>query len=383
MPDSESAPGAVEQLFGALASEHVPVPATGRVLARGRQRRRRARIVATLSVLAVIAVGASAASYVHEASSHSRQTLTPATAHRTRKPDAVRRASLPPAGQGALLLGLNESGQLLMTRIDSTAHPVRLPGLDNVTAVATDPGGGWVIAYHTGSQYGAPERLATVTVSGRVRPFGAEVSEGWAVTALAARPDDSGLAVALTQIMVNRLPGRIMLVPLPGHPGSTRTWTLSSALMTQAWGLSWQNDTHLTYLPGSDATGGGFAPAGVVTLDAARSTSIAPATSLWPPFAKGAGHCNVLSGTWLANGSGYLALKSCNANARLGLASVKTGKAVGHTVVVPGFGCPAGQPLDPAPAGDSLLISFCGVYVDSGGHLSEVPGIARDAAWAG
>ena len=381
MSSSGSAPDRVEGLFGALAAEQVPVPAAGRVLARGRQRRRRARIVAALSVLAVIAAGASAASYAHEASSHSRP--APATGHRTSKPGPVRRATLPPAGQGPLVIGLNEQSQLLMTRIGSTAHPVTIPGLDNVTAVATDPGGGWVVAYHTGSRYGAPERLATVSVSGLIRPFGAAISTGWVVTGLAARPDGSAVALAAWHITVNRLPGKIRIVPLPGHRGNTRVWTLGSAQTTQASSLSWQDDTHLTYLPGSDETGGGFAPAGVVTLDTARSGSIAPVTSLWPPYAKGAGHCNVLSGTWLANGSGYLALKSCNANARLGRASVRTGAAAGPTVVVPGFGCPAGQPLAPEPGGSDVLISFCGVTLDSGGHISEVPGIASDAAWAG
>lgn len=357
MPDAQSPPGGVERLFGSLAIEQVPVPAAGRVVARGRQRRRRARIVATLSVLAVIAAGASAASYAHEASSHSRP--TPATGHRTRRPGAVRRATLPPAGQGPLVLGLNESSQLLMTRIDSTAHPVTIPGLDNVTAVATDPGGGWVIAYHTGPQYGAPERLATVTVSGRVRPFGAEVSEGWAVTGLAARPDGSAVAFAGWHITVNRLPGEIGIVPLPGHSGTRRVWTLGSALTTQAWSLSWEDDTHLTYLPGSDATGGGFAPIGAVTLDTARGGRIAPAASQWPVFEKKPGQCALDSGTWLADAHSYLALTGCNGAEYLGRANVTTGAAAGPRIKVPGWGCPNGQPVLPEPGGSEVLISFC------------------------
>ncbi len=388
MSRSESAPDRARELFRALAAEEVPVPAAGRVVARGRQRRRRVRIVAALSVLAFIAAGASAVSYAGGAASRARP--APAAGHRTSKPGPVRRATLPPAGQGQLVLGLTESSQLVMTRIHgtvapSTGTPVTIPGVHNVTAVATDPDGGWVIAYATGSQYGAPERLARVTVRGLVQPFGAELSHGWTVTGLAARPDGSGIAVALWRYTDNRLPGQIRLVPLPGHPGGTRIWTLGSALTTQAKGLSWRNATHLTYIPGSDATGGGFAPSGAVTLDIARPGSIAPATSLWPPMTKIAGQCDLLSGTWLAKGRGYLALQACGGitSARLGLVSVTDGAAAGPTVSVPGFGCPAGQPLAPEPGGTDVLISFCGVSLDTGGHISAVPGIASDAAWAG
>jgi type II secretory pathway pseudopilin PulG len=381
MSSPGSVPDRLDELFGALAGEPVPVPAASGVVARGRQRRRKARAVAALAALAVIAACASGAAYAHQATSHARP--APATGQRTSKPGPVRRATLPPAGQGPLVLGLTQSSQLLMARIGSTAPPVTLPGVRNVTAVATDPGGGWVIAYAAGSQNGAPERLATVAVSGRVQQFGAELSTGWTVTGLAARPAGAGIAVALWHFTDNRLPGQIRLVPLPGHPGSTRTWTLSSALMTQAQGLSWRDATHLTYIPGSDETGGGFAPAGAVTLDTARPGSLAPAISSWPPVTKIAGQCHLLSGTWLPNGSGYLALQSCNSDTRLGLVSVTTGAAAGPTVVVPGFGCPAGQPLVPEAGGSDVLISFCGVSLESGGHVSSVPGIASDAAWAG
>jgi hypothetical protein len=382
MSSSGPAPDRWEELFAALAAEQVPVPAARGVVARGRQRRRRARIVAVLSAAGLIAAGASAASYA-EAASHSR--AAPATGHRTSKPAPAHRATLPPTGHGPLVLGLTQSSQLLMTRIDSAVPPVAIPDVRNVTAVATDPAGGWVVAYATGSQYGAPDRLATVTISGRVQPFGPQISKGWTVTGLAARPGGSGIAVALWHYTVNRLADQIRLVPLPGHPGSARTWTLSSALMTQARGLSWRDATHLTYIPGSDETGGGFAPAGAVTLDVARRGSIAPATSLWPTFRKQAGQCQLLSGTWLAHGSGYLALQACSgtASARLGLVSVATGAAAGPTVSVPGFGCPAGQPLVPEPGGSDVLISFCGISLDSGGHVRAVPGIASDAAWAG
>jgi hypothetical protein len=383
MSSSGPAPDRMNELFGALAGEQVPVPAARGVVARGRQRRRRARIVAALSAVALIGAAASAASYAREAASHSRP--APATGHLTSKPRPVRRETLPPAGQGPLVLGLTESSQLLMTRIDSTVPPVTIPGFHNVTAVASDPAGGWIVAYATGAQNGAPVRLATVTVSGHVQPFGTEFSKGWTVTGLAARPGGASIAVALWHYTVNRMPGQIRLVPLPGHPGSARTWTLSSPLMTQAQSLSWRDATHLTYIPGSDETGGGFAPAGAVTLDIARPGSHAPATSLWPSFNKQAGQCQLLSGTWLMHGSGYLALRACggNATARLGLVSVTTGAAAGPTVPVPGFGCPAGQPLVPEPGGGDVLISFCGVSVDSGGHVRAVPGVASDAAWAG
>lgn len=382
MRDAQSPPDGVEQLFGALAAEPVPVPPIGRVLDRGLQRRRRSRIAAAMAVAAAILACVPVIASLSHATSRARQTS--AASHPRGKSGHVSPAT--PAGRGALILGTNASRQLVMTRIGGTARAITIPRTWVIAQVATDPGGGWVIAYYPGSATTpgtASTHLATVSVSGRIRPSGLAVGKGWVVTGLAASPDGSAVAFAGWEITVNRLPGEIGTVPLPGHGGSRRVWTLSSAQATQAWSLSWKDDTHLTYLPGSDATGGGFAAQGAVTLDTARPGKFAPAVSRWPVFEKKAGQCTLDSGTWLVSARTFLALTGCNGSEYLGPANVTTGAAAGARVKVPGWGCANGQPLDPDPDGEHVLISFCGEYVDSGGHITAVPGIAQDAAWAG
>src|SRR5216684_7998765 len=60
---------------------------------------------------------------------------------------------LPPAGSGPLILGLDASNRIVMTRIGSTAAPVPVPGLPNIAGgplqIATNPAGGWVVTYST------------------------------------------------------------------------------------------------------------------------------------------------------------------------------------------------------------------------------------------
>ena len=57
----------IGELFGELAASELPVPARASVVARGRQRRLRARGIAAVSVLAIIAVAGSAVGYVRHA----------------------------------------------------------------------------------------------------------------------------------------------------------------------------------------------------------------------------------------------------------------------------------------------------------------------------
>src|SRR5580658_2931315 len=108
------------QLFAELAAERLPVPAAERVLARGSQRRRRARLTACASVLAVVAVGAGSVSYVKQAADHGERTgQRPAAKHTTSKPTKLRAEKLPPPGRAVLLLGLNANGNFAMARQDN------------------------------------------------------------------------------------------------------------------------------------------------------------------------------------------------------------------------------------------------------------------------
>jgi hypothetical protein len=396
----------IEGLFGQLTAAELPVPAQTDVVARGRQRRRRNRVIASVCALAVVAVAGSAIAYVQRAAGQAEQRV-PSSAS---KPGGARHhseGSSAPAGSSPLLLSLYEpssdqgSWQLVMTRLGSSAAPVALSGLptwaDAQSVIATNPSGGWVISYATAranSVGAAPERLATVSSEGAIRPFGPAFSRQVRITALAVRPDGSAVAIAITSVGTSSLAGnqaaRIELVPLAGHGGAVRTWSLSSDLLTMAESLSWEpSGTQLSYIPGSDETGGGFAADGVVTLNTASSASIGPAETNWPPYRKGGGQCHLYAGAWEVGTSTYVALEQCgNAVVVLPVNPV-TGAHEGSAAQLPGgmntyFGC--GDPtLDAAPNGHQVLISGCvGLYLYKGGHVSKVPGPAVGAtAWAG
>jgi hypothetical protein len=373
----------IEELFGELSASDVPVPAPAAVVARGRQRRLRARVTASVSALAVLVLAGSAAASLQHAAGHGRTSPVSGSA-----------SSLPPAGTGPLLLGLNRSNQFVMARLGSTAAPVRVrrlrPASAHQSLIATDPAGGWVISYATGASNsfgGQPARLATVSITGAIRPFGPSFSNKLALDAIAVRPDGSAVAVALQHIPAR--PAQIELVPMPGHSASIRTWTLGSQYATIAKSLSWAPDgASLSYIPGNDATGGGFAPAGAAVLNTQVNSNVAPGTSFWPVFTKAAGSCQLDAGAWVGGsatspgGAGrYLALQQCGSSEQLGLTNIKTGAAIGTTVTVPGVGCPAGGPLD--PDGGDVLIMWCGVFLDSHNHITLVPGSLSEAAWAG
>ena len=386
MPDDM--PDRLDRLFGELATTELPVPAPAGVVARGRQRRRNGRIMASVAGLAVVALAGSVTAYVQHVSAH--RTIAPQS-HQSPNPAPSAR-TLPPAGSGPLVLGVDTSGpvsKLVMIRIGKTATPASVPGLQAVTdaepVIATNPAGGWIVSSAAGTANSAglrPTRLATVSTSGVIRLFGPAFGRQVHVTAIEVRPDGSAVAVAIA----HRTPGaaQIELMPMPGHHGAIRTWTLGNSLATIAMGLSWEPDgRHLTYIPGSDETGGGFAPNGAITFSISAASDLTPAVSGWPPPAKGAGTCNLNAGAWEGSSPNYLALQWCDSRELLGPANVKTGSADGPTVTVPGLGCPAGGPLDPQAHGSDVLIMWCGVYLDSRNQITAVPGSLSDAAWAG
>jgi hypothetical protein len=388
----------IEELFDELAAAELPVPARVSVVARGRQRRLRGRVTMAASTLAVVAIAGSAVAYV-------QHSVGPSRRHGS-GPTTKQNHALPP-GKGALVLGIEEvqgrnqpAWKFAMTRIGNARRLVPLhglpPGAADEAQLATNPAGGWVISYATSQRnFGDnPERLATVSTSGAIMGFGPAFTDQVAITALAVRPDGSAVAVAITHIRTTgsapTRPAQIELIPLPGHSGSIRTWTLAPAswVRTMIENMSWSPDgTQLTYMPGSDQTGGGFASNGAVSLSISERSGLAPSVSNWPPFEKGRGQCALRAGAWQDRTNEYLALEQCGSDLAVVAANPVTGADRGPATRMPDmsnyFGC--GRPmLDPAPDTTQVLISGCGLLLYNDGHLSTVNSpLAGVAAWAG
>jgi hypothetical protein len=391
----------VPELFAELRRIEVPIPPRDRVAARGRQRRLRAR----LGVSAAVAVIAGTALVLHFAglpgggsrpsgNGISPRPTSPGPARTT--PSA--RAALPPAGRGTLILGLTADGQFAMTRTGSNGPPVPVPGLPPVaggpSVVATDPAGGWIVTYSVNPKapYGSQAaRLAVVTPDGRADDFG-PVFTSVAVTSVAVSPDGSRVAVALCPVTGDSGGGEatIELLPTPGHAGGTRTWTIPAP---SNWvdNLSWAPDgERLTYAVGVQ-TGAGI-DGYPVTLDIAAPGSVAPVVSSWPRVGKGASSaagraaCPPDAGAWLGASGQFAALEECDGSQTevLQLANPSDGVASGPAIPIPGArpGCGGGA-LAAAPAGNPVLVSYCGVYLDDRGTISKLAGGLTAAAFAG
>ena len=154
-------------MFGQYAQADVAVPPADLVVARGRQRRRRARFGVTAVVLTLALTAALGA----------RQFVHLDRAGPVPKP--VASPVLPPPGSGRLLLGLDAMDRFVMTRAGSQATPTVVPGLTPLAGqpslLAANPGGGWVVTFTTdpGAPSGSqPVKLALVSASGESQPFG-------------------------------------------------------------------------------------------------------------------------------------------------------------------------------------------------------------------
>jgi len=383
MPDNM-----IDELFGQFASLTLPVPDAAGVVDRGRQRRRRSRHMAVASGIAAAAVAvASVAVITHALGGNGGHGGPAVNSHRTRPSGQPQ-----PAGTGRLLLGVTASGSFELGRLGSPAlEPIRdlRPVVAGQSLVATNPAGGWVVTYAAGRENGVneqPERLATVSVTGQVHPFG-PVFPDPQVTSIAVRPDGSAVAVAVSVTPVSTdgcrcKAAEIMLLPLPGYPGQGRSWTLTTASRTMAMDLSWAaGGTRLTYLPGANEYGGGFVGHGAVTLDTAAVGTTAPAVTAWPAFRKG-DHCNMIGGTWA--GDQYLALEACGGqdeHTELVPAAVTDGAFLGPPVLVRGWGCP--PPTLSVAADGQVLVSYCGVQERNGASYAYLPGSLAQVAWAG
>jgi len=275
-----------------------------------------------------------------------------------------------------------------MTRVGSSSPPVRLPGLTAVAdappVLVTNPGGGWVVTV-SADQGGAPKvirsaQLSLVTVAGWTERFGPVFSQV-TVTSAAVSPDGSRVAVALTGQSGR---ARIAVLPLPGHLGAGQTWRLPLARANLVTSLSWAPDgRHLSYIAGQQNEAGvAGAP---VTLDTAIRSSSAPVASAWPAVTKAGSTCVPDVTAWLSKSGRFVALEEC---ASLGTEVLQqtdpaTGAAAGRPMVVARhIGCRPAT-LDPAAKSDRLLISYCGIYIDDHGMLTQAPGSLTAAALSG
>jgi hypothetical protein len=232
-----------------------------------------------------------------------------------------------------------------------------------------------------------------VTTNGRTLDFG-PVFSGKTVISMAVSPDGSRVAVALSPASGTPLSGagkaRIEMLPTPGHAAGTRTWTIPAP---SNWvdNLSWAPDgEHLTYAVGYQ-TGAGI-DGYPVTLDIAAPGSMAPVQSGWPRAGKGAATtagkaaCAPNIGAWLGATGQFAALEECDRSQTeiVQPANAGDGAVVGPAVTIPGAGpgCLGGA-LDAAPAGNPILITYCGVYLDDHGSVSKLRGGLTAAALAG
>ncbi|HKR70355.1 MAG TPA: hypothetical protein VJT16_16060 [Streptosporangiaceae bacterium] len=421
MPDDR-----LRELFDRAAAEQVDVPPVAMVRARGQQRRSRARLQAsTVAWTIMLAMGfgapqvsgslatgsqqsgtlataapASGTSYpsplsARDASSATPPVTTPAD-HRRHTPRATfapssgkpvtRPPTLPPRGNGQLILALDSAREYVMTRIGSARAPVRLAGLKSVRGappvLATNPSGGWVVAFATRRPAGAAvrDRLALVVASGHSVPFGPWYGKA-AVTSAAVSQDGSRVAVAITQ----RSGGaRIEVLPLPGHQEKRQSWSVPAAQADLVTALSWSPDgRHLSYLTDQTATDG--APGGPVILNTAAKVAQMPEVSGWTLAMKTGVACLPRAAAWLGASGRFAVLSECmsTGEAVLETSDASTGVAVGQPLVVSHkVGC-ANPALNSNASGSEVVISYCGVYLDDRGALSRQTAELTAAALAG
>ncbi|HEX2320821.1 MAG TPA: hypothetical protein VHJ18_17705 [Streptosporangiaceae bacterium] len=419
MPDDR-----LRELFEHAAAEPVGVPPVQRVLARGQQRRRRARLQASTAAWTIMLAAGFGAPQVSGSLatgspgpklnsatrpapmpsyqsvqagkygiSHPPQTTTSApvrsSSPRVSPPSpritaTVRRPALPPRGTGSLILGLDSAQQYVMTRIGAKKAPVRVAGLKSIAGappvLATNPAGGWVVAFARGpAREAVRDRLALVRASGRSVPFGPLFSE--AVTSAAVSQDGSRVAVAVRK----RSGGaRIEVLPLPGYRVRRQSWSVPPAQADLVTALSWSPDgRHVSYLTSQAARAG--AAGGPVSLETAAKGATEPQVARWMIAMKTGVACLPRAAAWLGASGRFAVLSECMTTgvAVLQMSDARTGVAVGEPLVVAHkIGCAAAS-LNSNASGSDVLISYCGVFLDHRGHLSRQTARLTAAALAG
>ena len=405
----------LRELFGHAAEEPVDVPHVERVLARGQQRRRRARLQASTAAWTIMlaagfgapqvpaslatksphnprivsSAGAPQASYPSaHAASYGTASAPPSPTptapggpgrpsprpSRSGSTSMTRATTLPPPGNGQLILGLDSAHTYVMTRIGSVRAPVPVTGLTSVAGgppvLATNPAGGWLVAFASRrpAREAVRDRLALVVASGHSVPFGPLFEEA-AVTSAAVSQDGSRVAVAVAEQSGG---ARIEVLPLPGHQATRRSWSLPPAQADLVTALSWSPDgRHLAYLTNESGVPG--SQRGPVILDTASKVAEVPAVARWPRAMTTGTACVPQAAAWLGWSGRLAVLSECmtTGEAVLQRSDATTGVAVGQPLVVAHrIGC-AGPTLNSNASGSLVLISYCGLYLDNRGRLSR------------
>jgi hypothetical protein len=409
----------LHELFEQIAQMPANAPSPERVVSRGQQRRRRARLQASAvagTIMVAAGVGApqlpvslaisagqlrpSHAAAAPQTSNFSFGATSPGspsapaqqptplavTSSRSGESAAATRL-LPPSGGGQLILGLDSNHRYVMTRVGSASAPIPVAGLKAVpgsTVLATNPAGGWVVtAASTGSAHrSSPARLAVVAKTGRSVQFGPKFSQV-TVTSAAVSLDGSRVAVAVAS---QSGPAKIEVLPLPGHRGSLRSWNLPATRAELVTGLSWAPGGHrLAYMASQRTLTTSAIGPEVLVLDTAPQSQATPAITTWAPVMKTGTTCVPEAVAWLGRSGRYAVLEACanSGTAMLEITAAHAGSPGSPPFVVAHkLGCGPAS-LDSSISGDSVLISYCGLRLDDNGRLTKAPAGLTAAALSG
>ena len=243
----------LRQLLGAPDQLRSRSDAPDRIIRQGRRLVRRRRVLTASTVAAVTAAVAIVVGITGVFGTGRATTEPPPAAPPTTAPG------------GGLALGADQAHRFVLEDLarPATARILSLgPGtVGQVRAggISANPGHGWVVSYTTGGPgtgQRATTRLAIVDLSGAMHPFGPALLSSTNV-GLDVAPDGSRVALLLTAA-AGPTPPRIRVMPLPGHAGTTRQWSVHDPDVNEIKDLSWAPDSRrLTYIAGVD-TGAGI-----------------------------------------------------------------------------------------------------------------------------
>lgn len=290
------------------------------------------------------------------------------------------------AGLPGLVLGSLASGRLVLenpTDPKSARVVANRIGSPDSRIIADNAFDGWV------TNIGPPPtqigpfsmQVATVSRDGKVTTFGPGFLRG-PITGLAISPNGGELAVATYRPHGTNQQAVIRILPMPGHTGPRRTWTLDPQQVNQVQSLSWAPDNrHLTYIAGTNTGDGISSPP--VTLDTATAGQSAPTVSSWPAGSR-ASRCLIDAVGWIGTAGSLGVVENCMGGRREQFVRVNptTGAATSTPIPVPGSNC-LGATLHSSSAG-AVLIGWCGkVFYLHDSSLKLLPGGLTDAAFPG
>jgi hypothetical protein len=286
-------------------------------------------------------------------------------------------------GQSGVALVLDDTRHFRIEDLATNAilHAVSVAGIPGgPSMITTNPSGGWVVTYtpdESPAWNGASARLAAVDVSGNAVTFGPTYSANTAVSGLAVSPDGTRVAIALFPD-TGATKASIVVMPMPGHRGTTRSWPVADPVVNEMMSLSWAPDgQRLTYIAGVQ-TGGGIG-GNPVTLDTTKAGS-APADSAW---VSANGKCDPNGAAWLGSTGRFAVVRDCPPNGTFAEVDAATGAVTGVTALLPHYACLAAA-IHPSSDGSKILISRCGqVDLVQDGMVTQLDSQIVDAAWAG